>query len=60
MGNSRLFTMKDWQKLQEDMLMPYIQAIKEQSDLRDLAKVTMPPTEGMMAEDQNTMMPPEE
>lgn len=53
MGNSRLFTMKDWQKLQEDMLMPYIQQIKEQSDLRDLAKVTMPPTEGMMPEDQN-------
>ena len=43
MGNSRLFTMKDWEKLQADILMPYIERIKEEADAIELAKVTVPP-----------------
>lgn len=49
MGNSkRLFTMRDWEKLQEDRLLPVIQKMKLEADIRDLTNMGVPPVSDAM------------
>jgi hypothetical protein len=58
-NSKRIFTMRDWNQMQQDRLLPVIQKMKYESDMRELASMGVPMpgdgAEGAMPEGYHMM-----